>query len=280
MILQSPFKKKNSQEEDMYKEASNVSISSDITYTIVPGETKKNYCKIMTNIRIFTGEKPFTLAFAKKKIMVYGKKRIEKQYKSGDVRSERKEIPEEEANSLISNLIQQRYLVYYTTVKRDKAHPTIPEDGIKYYMFDNFKVIECQQSKYFKQKMQRTTKKLEVTGTLSDKRCRALRQIYAQFGDKVPFTIEMVKNIPKFYKKMAEDKTQEISEESRIYYRTAAQYSESKAEDFDYTWNSLIRNNFLIPYKIRAKDGTIKVRQGAYKVNMTYARRCLSEINS
>jgi hypothetical protein len=89
----------------------------------------------------------------------------------------------------------------------------------------------------------------------------------------------MVKNIPKFYRKMAEDTTQEMSEESRVYYKMAAQYSESRTDDFLETWNSLIRNNFIIPYKIKTKDGTIKVRSGAYKVNMIYARRCLSGID-
>lgn len=256
-----------------------VEAEKDLRYSLVPGETKKNYCKIMTNVRLFTRDQAFTYDYIKKMIMKYARNRNPHQYRSGDVRTERINLKEEEANAILSDLLRQGYLKYYQTKKRDKMHPNLPEEGLKYYIFDKFKVIECEESKYFQSKQQRKLKEVETKGTLNERRCRALRQIYAQFGDKVPFTYEMVLNIPKFYKKMAEDKTQEISEESRVYYRTAAQYSESKSSDFLDTWNSLIRNNFLVPYKIRAKDGTIKVRQGAYKVNMTYARRCLSELN-
>ena len=44
--------------------------------------------------------------------------------------------------------------------------------------------------------------------------------------------------------------------------------------DFLDIWNSLIRNNYLIPYKVRTKDGTIKVVDKAYKVNMSFVRDC------
>jgi len=251
----------------------------DITYTIVPGETKKNYCKIMTNVRSFTFSNSFTLGYVKDLILRYGKKRKEHQYRSGEIRSEREALSVEEADSIISDLIRSGYLKYLKTQHRDKIHPNIPDEGLKYYIFDNFKVIECEQSKYFQSKKHKKVEKLEAKGTINERRCRALRQIYAQFGDKVPFTYEMVLNIPKFYKKIAEDKTQEISEESRVYYRVAAQNAESRNIDFLDTWNSLFHNNFLVPYKVRAKDGNIKIRQGAYKINMVYVRQCLAAQN-
>jgi hypothetical protein len=256
-----------------------ISSKKELTYTLVPGETKKNYCKIMINIRSFTGNNPFTISYAKEMIQRYAKKRREHQFKSGHIRTERIEVLEEEANSLIRELSQQGYLKYVLTRKRDKLHPNIPEDGIKYYAFDKFKVIECEESKYFQQKLQRKTEEFETKGKLSDKRCRALRQIYAQFGDKSAFTYEMVMNIPKFYKKMADTKDEEMKPETRVFYLQAAQHSESRNEDFKDTWNSLIRNNYLIPYKVRAKDGTIKTVFGAYKVNMLFVKDCLSGVN-
>lgn len=251
----------------------------ELTYTLVPGETKKNYCKIMINIRSFTGNNPFTLSYVKEMIQRYAKKRREHQFKSGHIRTERIEVMEEEANSLIRELIQQGYLKYVLTRKRDKLHPNIPEDGIKYYAFDKFKVIECEESKYFQQKLQRKTEEFETKGKLSDKRCRALRQIYAQFGDKSAFTYEMVKNIPKFYKKMAENKEEDMSPKTREFYLQAAQHAESKDFDFLETWNSLIRNNYLIPYRVRTKEGTIKIVDKAYKVNMLFVKDCLSGVN-
>jgi len=252
----------------------------DLTYTIVPGETKKNYCKIMINVRTFVGDRPFNLEYLKTLIMKFAKKRI-----YSGIRAERERIEEDESNRIINELMQQNYLQYVTTQKRDAAHPNVPENGIKYYVFNKFKVIECQESKYFQQKMRRTTTKTEITGKLPEKRCRALRQIYAQFGDKVPFTYEMVRSIPDFYKglgtgKIALEGRQKPDTNTKQYYLAAAQHAESKDIDFIDTWNSLIRNNYLVPFQYRSKDGTIKTKSGAYKVNMLYVRRCLSEIQT
>ena len=89
----------------------------------------------------------------------------------------------------------------------------------------------------------------------------------------------MVINIPKFYKKMAENKEEDMSPKTREFYLQAAQYSESRNVDFLETWNSLIRNNYLIPYRVRTKDGTIKVVDKAYKVNLIFVKNCLSGVN-
>jgi len=254
-----------------------VAAAKDYRYTLIAGETKKNYCKIMINVRTFNTN-GVSLDYIKELIMKYGKKRVDQRFKSGHIRPERRELKEEEANSLIGELINLGYLKYTgLTAKRDKLHPNIPEGGIKYYIFDKFKIIECEQSKYFQQKQHRVTERAETKGTLSERKCRALRQLYAHFEDKTPFTYGMVMDLPKYYKQLSEN--QSTPEESKIYYRVAAQNLESRSVDFLDTWNSLIRNNFLIPYKIKTKDGIIKIRQGAYKVNMVYVRRCLSATN-
>lgn len=261
-------------QEKLFKKAQ----QKDLSYTIVQGENKKNYCKVMTNILIFSYGKPVTLGFITEKLLSYAKKRKITPYLSGP-RAERAPLDLEEATSLLQELIRNGYLKYITTQKRDKQHPNVPEEGTKFYNFDKLRVIECQETKYFKQKQQKITQKEETVGKLSDKRCRALRQIYAQFGDKSGFTYEMVKNIPKFYKKMAETKDENMKSDTREFYLQAAQLAESRNLDFLDTWNSLVRNNYIIPYKVRTKDGTIKVRQGAYRVNMNYVRRCLSNVN-
>lgn len=250
----------------------------DLYYTLVEGEDKKNYCKIMTNILIFSYGKPVTLGFIAEKIVKYAKKRHVNPYPSG-FRTDRIGHTVEEATRLIEELQRKGYLKYIATQKRDKQHPNVPEEGTKFYNFDKLRVIECQETKYFKQKQQKITQKEETVGKLSDKRCRALRQIYAQFGDKSGFTYEMVRNIPEFYKKMAKDTNQKMKPDTREFYFQAAQLAESRNFDFLDTWNSLVRNNYIIPYKVRTKDGTIKIRQGAYKVNMNYVRRCLSNVN-
>ena len=253
--------------------------TQDLTYTLVAGEVKKNYCKIMINLRLAHGNQPFQINTLKELIMRYGKDRIEKHYKSGHIRPEREKIVEERANRLISELIQQNYLQYIGKQHRDKAHPNIPEDGIKFYNFNKFKIIECEESKYFQQKIHKKTNVLEVKGQLTQRRCRALRQIYAQFSENGPFTYKMVTEIPQFYNRLADELTDPAKAELKRYYRAAAQNSESKDVNFIDTWNSLIRNNFITPYKIRAKDGQIKVRPGAYKVNMLFVRQCLSGAN-
>lgn len=254
----------------------------ELRYTLIPGEVKKNYCKILTNARIYSRDQPFPLEFLKKIIMIYGGDRGEHHYKSGHSRPERMSIEGERADALIKELLQKGYIRYYDKLKRDKLHPNIPEDGLKRYIFDKFKVIECEESKYFQTKLQRKGEPVKEKTKLSERRCRALRQIYAQF-DKSPFTYEMVRNISRYYTQMAESKDPNISAETKIYYRMAAQQIESRdkgeGDDFQSIWNSLLRNNYLIPYRVRTKDGTIKVRQGAYKVNIDYVRRCLSEIN-
>jgi len=254
----------------------------DLRYTLILGETKKNYCKIITSVRSLSKDQPFTYEFLKQMLMRYGGDRGEHHYKSGHSRTERIPIVSERADALIKELQQKGYVNYYRTQKRDKLHPNIPENGLKYYIFDKFKIIECEESRYFQTKLQRKGEPVKEKTKLSEKRCRALRQIYAQFDVK-PFTYEMVRNISKFYTQMAESKDPKISAETKIYYRMAAQHIESRdkgvTDDFGDVWNSLIRNNYLVPYRVRAKDGTIKVRQGAYRVNMDYVRRCLSEIN-
>jgi len=257
----------------------------DLRYTLipVPGEVKKNYCKIMTNVRIFSKDQPFPLEFLKGIIMTYGGDRGEHHYKSGHSRPERIPIESERADALIKELLQKGYLRYYGKQKRDKLHPNIPEDGLKKYIFDKFKIIECEESRYFQTKLQRKGEPVKERTKLSERRCKTLRQIYAQFGDKLPFTYEMVRNISRYYTQMAESKDPKVSAETKIYYRMAAQQIESRkkdfGDDFGSVWNSLIRNNYLVPYRVRTKDGTIKIREGAYKVNMDYVRRCLSEIN-
>jgi hypothetical protein len=252
----------------------------DLRYTLIPGEIKKNYCKIMINVRIHTGEGGFNLDYIKKLIMKYARKRQEHQFRSG-IRPERVNLKEEEANTLISELIQQGYLKYYRTQPRDKLHPNIPEEGIKYYIFNKFKVIECEESKYFQQKQHKKIEQIETKGKLSDRRCRALRQIYAQYTDKVPFTYEMLRKLPQMYSKMAEtmDKNSRDWKTTKYLLTAAAKYTESANDDFLDTWNSLIRNNYIVPYKVRAKDGKIKIVRGVYKVNMEYVRSCLSTIN-
>lgn len=252
----------------------------DLRYTIVAGEIKKNYCKIMINVRIHSRENPFPYDFIKKLIMKYAKKRQEHQFKSG-IRPERVNINEEEANTLLNELIQKGYLKYVGKAIRDKLHPNIPEDGIKLYKFDKFKIIECEESKYFQQKQHRKEEQFETKGKLSDRRCRALRQIYAQYTDKVPFTYEMIRKFPQMYSKMAEniDKKSKEYETTKYLLIAASKHSEAMSEDFLDTWNSLIRNNYLVPYRVRGKDGNIKTVKGVYKVNMTFVKECLSLIN-
>lgn len=257
--------------------------SGDLKYTLVEGEKKKNYCKIMMNTRIATGDRPFALSLLQARLQTYGKKRVEQRYG----RSVREGLEKEEAEKYIRDLIQDGYLQYVTTQRKDAQHPNVPESGIKYYIFNKFRVIECQESRYFQQKMRQQEVKSESVGKLPEKRCRALRQIYAQFGDKVPFTYQMVTNMAAFYKRMAmgeelpEKKYKKaLTDDSKQYYLWASKNAESNRDDFIDTWNSLIRNNYVVPYKVRTKDGTIKVREGAYKVNMVYVRRCLSEYNA
>jgi len=218
--------------------------------------------------------------------MLDARLRKEHLYKSGQIRPERENLKEEEANSLISDMIQQGYVKFLKTQYRDKLHPMVPESGLKYYIFDQYKVIECQESKYIQSKIRKATSVSESKGKLSDKRCRALRQIYAQFGDKTPFTYNMVISLPVFYKKIVEDPEiykkmtdRELNPEVKQYYYQAARYAESRDEDFLDTWNSLVRNNYIVPYEVRSKDGVRKIRQGAFKVNMVYARKCLSASN-
>jgi len=265
------------QEETVLSKQNALLSKQDAPYTLLDGETKKNYCKIMMNIRLTTKDNAFPIGYIKERITRYAKKRIMHHYKSGHERPERVNVEGEEANKIIADLIKAGYLKYVTTKKRDKLHPNIPEEGLKYYVFDRFKIIECEESKYFKTKEHRKTAIVEAKGTLSERRCRALRQIYAQFEDKIPFTYQMVMNIPTFYKQMAESKDEKITDTTKSFYRQAAQYAESNRADFLDTWNSLIRNSYITPHKIRTKDGTIKTVQGVYKVNMQYVKRCLTE---
>jgi hypothetical protein len=260
--------------------------SKDRRYTLVKGDMKKNFCKIIFNMSIFFPKQAFPLSVLKKRIMIDARYRVERRTKSGQMRSDRDPLSGEDADRLMSDMKQYGYLKFLKTQYRDKIHPLIPEGGIQYFIFDEYKVIECQESRYFQSKIRRKTEQSETKGKLSEKRCKALRQIYAQFTDKGAFTYTMVINLPTFYKKMVENPEfykkitdKELTPELKQYYYKAAQYAESRDDDFLNTWNSLVRNNYIIPYEVRTKDGTKKIRQGAYRVNMEYVRRCLSLTN-
>jgi len=260
-------------ESDIYK---GLLKRRDLSYTLLPGEIKKNYCKIITNARIFLYDKPFILDLLKEKIVTHGKKPVAHQSKGGFVRKERIGLTSEEADTYVNEMLQKGYIRYVTTVRRDKTRPNIPEAGVKIYIFDKFRVIECEESKSFQAKQRRLEAASELKSKLNERRCKALNQLYAQFGATRAFTYEMVREIPKFYSKMAESK--EASDKSKVYYKQAAQYIESSSADFLDTWNSLIRNNYIIPHRIRTKDGVIKISPGTYRVNMNYVTRCLSEV--
>jgi len=247
-----------------------------LQYTLMPNENKKNYCKIMMNVLKFKKE-PVTIDYLKALLMKYGGEHKTRTFKSGKTRPERSNIEEERARAIIKELQDQGYLKYVGTKKPDKENPNIPKEGIKYFQFDKFKIIECEQSRYYKQKEQKEIAKIGTPSKISNRRCKALNQIYAHYTDS-PFNYAMVRQLPNFYKTLSENKKEIPDEKTRIYYKMAAQKLESRQPDFIDIWNSLIRNNYIVPLRYKAKDDTIKIQPGLYKVNMNFVKRCLSEI--
>jgi hypothetical protein len=248
-------------------------------FTLIPEQDKINFCKLIMELAARYGTNAFTKEAAFKVWMTLGGMRVEKRTKSGEIKTDRKNLDLEAVAKYWSILAEGQYIKFYQTRMRDKLHPNLPLDGLKYYVLNPLRVTECQSTKWYQAKSRKI--KFQVTeSSLTERRCKLLNQLFAQFGATTPFTYEMVTQIPKFYRNVASGKItfedgRPISEESKIYYRVAANKMEENREGMLDVWNSLIRNNFIIPYKVKGKDGIIKVRQGAYRVNINYAKRCL-----
>jgi len=243
-------------------------------FTLIPGQDKNNYCKLIMELKTRYGNN----AFPKEAVFTIwiktGGLRVEKRTRTGDTRTDRKEFDLELCQKYWSLLSDNQYIRYLKTIYPDKLHPLIPRDGLKYYILDPLRVTECESTRWYQSKVRKIKYQVKES-SINERRCRLLNQLFAQFGSNTPFTYEMIKALPKFYREMADKKDNGLSEESRIYARAAANYMESSKDNLLDVWNSLIRNNYILPYKIKDKHGIVRVRPGAYKLNMDYVKRCL-----
>lgn len=240
---------------------------------------KLNLCRRMEDLKLYTAGKPFSKNQALEILIKTGKYKHAIYNKStGRLRGYRYDnFEKEDAVLMFNKMIEFDYINYLYTLKRDKLHPKVPFEGIRYYILNKIRLTECENSSWYKAKQSREKYKAKIESP-DVRNCRALRQLYALFETQ-PFNYEMVLKIPELFKYLLQDKSQLYkSQDTRILY-TVIQNVPSKDKDFRNVWQSLIKNNYLIPVKVRTPNGKTKIKPGVYRVNKDIVRRCLSALN-
>jgi repressor of nif and glnA expression len=84
----------------------------------------------------------------------------------------------------------------------------------------------------------------------------------------------MATSITKYMRQLSTIKTGEITDRDKNIMRAVMQRFEISNEEFKRIWSSLIRNNYITPWKKKTASGYVQTN--AYVINRQYLRRCLT----
>jgi hypothetical protein len=235
---------------------------------------RKTFCKVIMTLRMYKGDEPFTESFAINVMLEKVKfiSQIDIMVARGKYRTRRTNITREKAFEIWKGLVRNGFISPSHRQMRDKLHPKIPSEGLQMWKIDPYRVTECEQTSWYKSSMRKREWRVR-TSSLDVQRCRALRHIYSLFGSR-PFTYEMSTSISKYMKMLQTAKAGDITERDRNIMKSVMQSFEMSSQEFLRVWNSLIRSNYITPWKKRTPKGYVKTN--AYVVNKNYLRRCLS----
>ena len=231
---------------------------------------RKDFCVAIHILLRKTGGRAFTIMDAIQ-ILLQEQKQIRYTDKERGIKTRRDMRTEDVADFLVSmkkhNYIELSHTKYPD--KRDKDNK-IPASGISFWRINPLRITECKTTSWYKAKVRREEYRKREKNI--DKRmCQTLIFINGIFNDK-PFTYDMVKNAIDYLANTSLQKTDREKEMTR----EVKNLHERGIGELLPTWNALIRNGYVVPYKRRE---TARARQEKgivkeYVVNKSYVRRC------
>lgn len=236
-------------------------------------ESRIVLCKALTSFKLYMLDKPFV----KKAAIYIILKSIKLKKPSYDKRKFIAESPTtEQANRIFELMLTKSYIEFSHYYKSKPGIPGPVPDGTKLYKIGPMRMAECEETTWYKNR-ERKQRYLQHETSVNTKRCRALQQIYTMFGT-MPFSYKTVIYTANKIMDLTKDKNLELTkaEKLAINQMKTKLYSHD-TESFREVWQSLIKNNYILPHKVKTPDGYIK-KTGLYKINPIYLKRCLAEI--
>ena len=254
---------------------------------MVDTNNKDKLSKALMYIYTYTGDKKFTFNHAVKVLLrnfrVYNEK---SEYKKSEPKTRHMTL--EEATRLVKELRENGYIDdLYKVYPRpnDPATKNLPPGGVMLLQTNKLRIIEASNTDWYKRKLNKA-KATSVKPNSDIKLCKTFRMIYGIFGTR-PFTYDLViqfaNNIIKNDTQHPNPKKDVTPRERDILREVMMDYS-FDSRTFQNTWNSLIRNNYIVPYKRkligfdvnRFGNGTSKKE---YIINKYYINTCFSSKN-
>lgn len=239
-----------------------------------PKDLRKLYCKVIMQSKEYKGLNPFTEAFVIELIIHKAKWVTNIAYMPGKrkIKTTQENFTRNDAINVWRNLVKNGFVIPAGRQMPDRLHPKVPQGGIQLWKIDPYVTAECEEQSWYKSS-QRKREWKERHERLDVQRCRALRHLYALFGSSW-FTYDMATSITKYMRQLSTIKTGEITDRDKNIMRAVMQRFELSSEEFRKVWNSLIRNNYITPWKKKTASGYVQTN--AYVINKQYLKRCLS----
>lgn len=234
-------------------------------------DSRDTLCRLISVLKAYVGNNAFTKEFFLKLAI----NSIKIRRKGFDIRKHTpNSISVERAETIFNIMVSKEYIEFSHMEQMGVINKNaVPR---KLYKIGNLRYTECQQTSWYKNR-ERKEKYLQRESNINTKRCRALQQIYVMFGYS-PFSYKMVTIAVDNIIKLANDKTLVISKVERLAldHMKSKLYSYDK-ESFREVWQSLIKNGYVLPHRIKTKDGYIQ-KTGLYKINPAFLKRCIVEM--
>ena len=231
-------------------------------------------CKAITSIERYFQDRPF-----EKKAALYILIKTVKLKKPTPGRKREyiaEPLSSEQASRMFFVMLERGYIIFSHNYKPRPGEIAKIAIGEKMYKIGDLRMAECKETSWFKNR-ERKERFIQREEHIDKRSCRALQQIYTMFGN-VPFTYKTVTETARMISKLADDKNIELNKAEII----ALKHMKAKLYSYDIDsfrdiWQRLIRNNYIVPHKIKTPDGYIKTT-GLYKINQPYLKHCLVEM--
>jgi len=237
-------------------------------------EDKLVLCKAITSIKTFFGDKYFAKNAAMYVLIKTVRLKKPTPGRSRDYITE--SISSDQASKMFSVMLDNKYVEFAFPYKPRPGEPARNPIGTSMYRLGGLRLAECMESNWYKNR-ERKEKFVKKEKSIDTRSCMALQQMYVMFPH-TPFSYKMVVEAAKKISNIASDKSVDFNAAERIALKTMKRnlYSHD-AEGFILVWQSLIRNGYLLPHRIKTRDGYVK-RTDLYIINHAYLKHCLAEL--
>jgi hypothetical protein len=235
-------------------------------------ESRIVLCKALTSTKIFFGHREFT----RKALLYIIKKTVrlrKPSYSQAKYISE--PITSEQASSMFNIMLSKGYIEFsrYYKPKPDKRLP-IPI-GEKLYRIGQSRLDECEETTWYKNR-ERKERFLKKEGAISTRSCKALQQIYTMFGN-MPFSYKTVIYASNAVLNLTTEQKSNLTDaEKKAFAHMKAKLYSYDINSFRQVWQSLVKNGYILPHRIKTADGYIK-KTGLYRINQPYLKLCIAE---